>query len=189
MLDETFPAANEPIAAIDAPIIPTEIFSFKSIILDLALCSSNLPFKLLKLLKNRFERSFIMISIDKDVFNLLNDAPYHSAIKIFLYIALNQPDEGVHGLRITKEQLANSLNLKRSVIFRDLKWLKDNLLLQEIKFISDFDYMANPRFVMNNSDLDERIKEWNRRCRIDIQHEIELKHKRRLKAARKSKSN
>ena len=49
--------------------------------------------------------------------------------------------------------------------------------------------MANPRFVMNNSDLDERIKEWNRRCRIDIQHEIELKHKRRLKAARKAKKS
>ena len=130
-----------------------------------------------------------MISIDKDVFNLLNDAPYHSAIKIFLYIALNQPDEGVHGLRITKELLANSLNLKRSVIFRDLKWLKDNLLIQEIKFVEDFDYMANPRFVMNNSDFQERLNEWNRRCRLDIQHEIELKRKRCLKAARNAKSN
>jgi len=129
-----------------------------------------------------------MISVDKNVFNLLNDAPTASTVKVFFFIALNQPDEGVHGLRITKELLAVTLNLKRSAIFRDLKWLKDNLLIQEIKFVADFDYMANPRFVMNNSDFQERLNEWNRRCRIDIQHELELKRKRRLKAARKQKN-
>ena len=129
-----------------------------------------------------------MISIDKNVFNLLNDAPYHSTVKVFFFIALNQPVDGVHGLRITKEQLAVTLNLKRSAIFRDLKWLKDNLLIQEIKFVEDFDYMANPRFVMNNSDFQERMNEWNRRCRIDIQHELELKRKRRLKALKKQKN-
>ena len=124
----------------------------------------------------------------KTTFNLLNDAPTASTVKVFFFIALNQPSEGLHGLRITKEQLANSLNLKRSAIFRDLKWLKDNLLIQEIKFVEDFDYMANPRFVMNNSDFQERMNEWNRRCRIDIQHELELKRKRRLKALKKQKN-
>ena len=129
-----------------------------------------------------------MISIDKDVFNLLIDAPNNSNVKVFFFIALNQPDEGVHGLRTTKEQLAGTLNAGKSSIFRDLKWLKDNLLIQEIKFVEDFDYMANPRFVMNNSDFNDRMNEWNRRCRIDIQHEIDLKHKRRLKLARKQKN-
>ena len=129
-----------------------------------------------------------MISVDKNVFKLLNDAPTASTVKVFFFIALNQPQEGIYGLRITKEELANSLNLKRSAIFRDLKWLKDNLLIQEIKFVEDFDYMANPRFVMNNSDFQERMNEWNRRCRIDIQHEIELKRKRRLKAEKMQKN-
>lgn len=129
-----------------------------------------------------------MISIDKDVFNLLIDAPNNSTVKVFFFIALNQPDEGVHGLRTTKEQLAGTLNAGKSSIFRDLKWLKDNLLIQEIKFVEDFDYMANPRFVMNNSDFNDRMNEWNRRCRIDIQHELELKRKRRLKAARIQKN-
>lgn len=128
-----------------------------------------------------------MISIDKSVFKLLNDAPYHSAIKIFLFIALNQPDDSIHGLRITKEQLAGTLNLKRSVIFRDLKWLKDNLLIQEIKFVDDFDYMANPYHVMNNFNRDARIAEWNRRCNLDSAREVRLKRERRLKAARKAK--
>ena len=128
-----------------------------------------------------------MISVDKNVFNLLNDAPTASTVKVFFFIALNQPDDGLRGLRITKEQLACTLNLKRSAIFRDLKWLKDNLLIQEIKFVEDFDYMANPRFAMNNSDFNERMNEWNRRQRLDIQHEIELKRKRRLKQLREQK--
>lgn len=141
-----------------------------------------------KIAPKPFERAFIMISVDKSVFNLLNDAPCNSTVKVFFFIALNQPEDGVHGLRITKEQLAVSLNAGKSSIFRDLKWLKDNLLIQEIKFVEDFDYMTNPRFVMNNSDFQERMNEWNRRCRIDIQHELDLKRKRRLKAARIQKN-
>ncbi len=129
-----------------------------------------------------------MISVDKNVFNWLNDVPNNSTVKVFFFIALNQPEEGLHGLRTTKEQLAGTLNLSKTYIFRDLKWLKENLLIQELKFVDDFDYMANPRFVMNNSDFQERMNEWNRRCRLDIQHEIELKRKRRLKALRKQKN-
>ena len=147
-----------------------------------------IAFQPVKIAQNPFERAFIMISVDKSVFNLLNDAPCNSTVKVFFFIALNQPDEGVHGLRITKEQLAVALNAGKSSIFRDLKWLKDNLLIQEIKFVEDFDYMANPRFVMNNSDFQERLNEWNRRCRIDIQHEIELKKRRRREQAKKQKN-
>ena len=125
-----------------------------------------------------------MISFDKKVFNLLNDAPYHSAIKIFLFIALNQPPEGLHGLISTKEQLAGTLNLKRSAIFRDLKWLKDNLLIQELKLLDCSDFMVNPYFVMNNSNRDERIKEWNRRCNLDSAREVRLRKERRIRKLR-----
>jgi len=78
--------------------------------------------------------------------------------------------------------------LSKTYIFRDLKWLKDNLLIQELKFVDGFDYMANPRFVMNNSDFQDRLNEWNRRCRLDIQHELDLKRKRRLRAAKSQKN-
>ena len=130
-----------------------------------------------------------MISIDNSVFNLLNDAPTNSTVKIFFFIALNQPEEGVRGLKTTKEQLAVALNVGISSIFRDLKWLKDNLLIQEIKFIEDSDYMANPYFVMNNSDPQERKSEWNRRQRLDIEREQYLKRQRRLKQLRKAKKS
>ena len=122
-----------------------------------------------------------MIHIDNRVWKLLNDAPRPSIFKTFLYIALNQPDDGIRGFKIAKSELAFALQLKRSSFFNSIKWLKDNLLIQELKFVEDSDFMANPYLVMNNSNRDERIAEWNRRCNIDIQKELaNRKRKRRL---------
>ena len=128
-----------------------------------------------------------MISIDKSVLKLLNDAPNHSVCKIFLFIALNQPDEGIYGFRFTKDDLIAHLNSSKTAIFRDLKWLKDNLLVQELKLAEDFDFMANPRFVMNNSDYNERFAEWNRRCNLDSAREVRLRKERRLRKLRNDK--
>ena len=128
-----------------------------------------------------------MISIDKNVFKLLNDAPKANFVKIFLYIALNQPEDGIEGFRITKIQLAVDLNLKKAMIFRSLKWLKDNLLIQELKQVEDCDFMANPYFVMNNSDRDARINEWKRRCHLDIQREVRIAKEKRLRELRNAK--
>ena len=128
-----------------------------------------------------------MISIDKSVLKLLNDAPNPSVYKIFLFIALNQPDEGIYGFRFTKDDLIAHLNSSKTSIFRDLKWLKDNLLVQELKLAEDFDFMANPRFVMNNSDYNERFAEWNRRCNLDSAREVRLRKERRLRKLRNDK--
>ena len=128
-----------------------------------------------------------MISIDKSVLKLLNDAPNPSVYKIFLFIALNQPDEGIYGFRFTKDDLIANLNSSKTAIFRDLKWLKDNLLVQELKLAEDFDFMANPRFVMNNSDYNERFAEWNRRCNLDSAREVRLRKERRIRKLRNDK--
>ena len=128
-----------------------------------------------------------MVSIDKNVFKILNDAPYSSIFKIFFYIALNQPDEGIHGYRTTKIQLAIDLNLKMPTIFQYLKWLEDNLLVQELKMAEDFDFMANPVFVMNNSNFEERKSEWNRRCNLDSARELRLRKDRKIRQRRLAK--
>ena len=122
-----------------------------------------------------------MITLEKRLWKILNDAPNPFIYKIFIYIALNQPDDGICGFKIAKSELAFALQLKRSSFFNSIKWLKDNLLIQELKFVEDSDFMANPYLVMNNSNRDERIAEWNRRCQIDIQKELaNRKRKRRL---------
>lgn len=128
-----------------------------------------------------------MISVDKNVFKLLSDAPTALTVKIFFYIALNQPQDGIRGYRTTKIQLAVDLNLKIRSIFAALKWLEGNLLIQEVKLVEDSDFMANPRFVMNNSDYNERFAEWNRRCNLDSAREVRLRKERRLRQFRKAK--
>ena len=130
-----------------------------------------------------------MISIDKSVLKLLNDAPSNSICKIFLFIALNQPDDGIRGFRYTKDDLISDLHSSKTSVFRDLKWLKDNLLIQELKMADDFDFMANPRFVMNNSDYNERFAEWNRRCNLDSAREVRLRKQRRLRKLRSEKKS
>lgn len=130
-----------------------------------------------------------MIHIDDSIWKLLNDAPRPSIFKTFLYIALNQPDEGIRGFISDKIQLAYNLNMSQPTIFRDLKWLKDNLLIQELKLLEVFDFMANPYHVMNNSDRDARIAEWNRRCNLDSAREVRLRRDRRIRAFRKAKKS
>ena len=128
-----------------------------------------------------------MLHIENRLWNILNDAPRPSIFKTFLYIALNQPNEGIRGFIIDKIQLAINLNLSQPTLFRDLKWLKDNLLVHELKLIENTDFMVNPYLVMNNADRDARISEWSRRQRLDVVREQRLRKERRLRQFRKAK--
>ena len=130
-----------------------------------------------------------MIYFEKRALDMLCEAKSNTVFKIFLYIALNQPEEGVHGFIIDKKQLQFDLNLKKSVFFRDLHWLKKNLLIQELKFINHSDFMVNPYIVMNNGDRDARLAEWARRQSLDIERERRLRKARRLKQLRDAKKS
>jgi len=130
-----------------------------------------------------------MIYIEPRAFDMLSDAKSNTVFKIFLYIALKQPAEGVQGFAINKKELQADLNLKKSVFFRDLHWLKKNLLIQELKFIDHSDFMVNPYIVMNNGDREERIAEWARRQSLDIERERRLRKARRLKQLRDAKKS
>ena len=129
-----------------------------------------------------------MIFNDEKLIQLLKDAPNGYELKIFFFLAANQPKDGIRGFRTTKEFIAGELNIKRTAIFKAIKWLKSEILIQELKMAEDSDFMVNPYFVMNNSDFNERKNEWNRRQRLDIEREQRLKRDRRLREARKAKN-
>ena len=126
-----------------------------------------------------------MIFNENILINKIKSAPNGSEAKIFLYIALNQPNDGIEGFKITKQQLAFDLNLKTSTIFASLRWLEDNIFINQLKLDDCFDFMANPYFVMNNSDPKDRIKEWNRRCDLFIQRKNRLRKQKRLRELKK----
>lgn len=127
-----------------------------------------------------------MIFDDERTLRTINNAPNAHIIKIFFYLAFNQPQEGISGYKIDKRQLQFDLKLGRMVFFEALHWLKDNLVIHELKLDLDSDFMVNPYIVMNNSDREARIAEWVRRLKLDdekISRNRELKRRRELKKA------
>ena len=97
----------------------------------------------------------------------INEAPNDFTIKIFLYLAVNQPQDGIYGYKIDKSQLQSDLKLGKSTFFNALHWLKENLVVNELKLLYESDFMVNPYIVMNNGNRDARIAEWSRRVKLE----------------------
>ena len=111
---------------------------------------------------------------------IINDAPNAHIIKIFFYLAFHQPDDGITGYKIEKQQLQFDLKLGRTIFFTSLSWLKKNLCIHEIKDVDESDFMVNPYIVMNNGDRQARIDEWKRRMKLDMEKERKNNERRRL---------
>ena len=125
-----------------------------------------------------------MIFDDRRTLRTIEEAPNPNCIKIFFYLAFHQPDEGIRGYQIEKSALAYELKLGKSTFFNALHWLKENLVVNELKLVETSDFMVNPYIVMNNSNRDERIAEWNRRVHLEdakIRKNRERKRRQQLK--------
>ena len=128
-----------------------------------------------------------MIFDDRRTLRTINDAPEPEILKIFFYLAFHQPQDGIRGYVIDKTQLNYDLNLSRTKFFNALRWLKDNLVVNELKLDLDSDFMVNPYIVMNNGDRDARIAEWNRRMNLE-DDKIRKNRERRRRAALKKQN-
>ena len=122
-----------------------------------------------------------MVFDDSRTLRTINNAPNSHIIKIFFYLAFHQPNDGIHGFRINKKQLQFDLKLGRTVFFEALHWLKDNIVIHELKLANDSDFMVNPYIVMNNGDRDARIAEWSRRCKLENDKILRSRERKRLK--------
>ncbi|MBR1646374.1 MAG: hypothetical protein IJ685_06315 [Selenomonadaceae bacterium] len=108
-----------------------------------------------------------MIFDDRRTLRTINEAPNPNILKIFFYLAFHQPNDGIKGYEIEKPQLQYDLKLGKTVFFDSLQWLKENLVVNEVKLICESDFMVNPYIVMNNGDRDARIAEWARRVQLE----------------------
>ena len=108
-----------------------------------------------------------MIFDDRRTLRTINDAPDDHIIKIFFYLAFHQPQDGIRGYVIDKTQLQFDLKLGRTNFLVALRWLKENLVVNELKLVETSDFMVNPYIVMNNGDRDARIAEWARRVHLE----------------------
>ena len=128
-----------------------------------------------------------MIFDDRRTLRTINDAPDDHIIKIFFYLAFHQPDEGIRGYQIDKTQLQYDLKLCRTNFLVALRWLKENLVVNEVKLVGYSDFMVNPYIVMNNGDKNERIAEWNRRVHLE-DDKIRKNRERRRRATLKKQN-
>ena len=126
-----------------------------------------------------------MIFDDERTLRTINDAPDDHIIKIFFYLAFHQPQDGIRGFQVDKKQLQFDLKLGRTNFLVALRWLKENVLVNEIKQVETSDFMVNPYIVMNNGDRNARIAEWNRRCDLDREKDIRNRKRRRREQSKK----
>ena len=126
-----------------------------------------------------------MIFDDRRTLRTVNEAPDPEILKIFLYLAFHQPDDGIRGYQIEKSQLQFDLKLSRTKFFNALKWLKENLVVNELKLVFESDFMVNPYIVMNNGDFDARTKEWSRRVRLQDAKDKKNRERRRREQLKK----
>ena len=129
-----------------------------------------------------------MIFDDIRTLRTINDAPEPEILKIFFYLAFHQPQDGITGYKIEKSQLNYDLKLSRTKFFNSLRWLKENLVVNELKLVLESDFMVNPYIVMNNGDREARINEWARRVRLDnakIKKNRERRRREQLKQQNK----
>ena len=126
-----------------------------------------------------------MIFDDIRTLEKINEAPNPNILKIFFYLAFHQPQEGITGYRIEKSQLQDDLKLGRATFFNSLHWLKENLVVNELKLVLESDFMVNPYIVMNNCDRKARIDEWSRRVKLDDQKIRKNRERRRREQLKK----
>lgn len=126
-----------------------------------------------------------MIFDDRRTLRTINDAPNPNILKIFFYLAFHQPQDGIKGYTIEKSQLQFDLKLGKTVFFDSMQWLKENLVVNELKLALESDFMVNPYIVMNNGDRDARIAEWSRRVRLDDDRIRKNRERRRREQLKK----
>ena len=126
-----------------------------------------------------------MIFDDIRTLEKINEAPNPNILKIFFYLAFHQPQDGITGYRIEKSQLQDDLKLGRATFFNSLHWLKENLVVNELKLVLESDFMVNPYIVMNNCDRKARIAEWSRRVKLDYEKIKKNRDRRRREQLKK----
>ncbi len=126
-----------------------------------------------------------MIFDDIRTLEKINEAPNNFTIKMFLYLAMKQLQDGICGYKIGKSQLQYDLKLGKSTFFNSLRWLKENFVVNELKLVLESDFMVNPYIVMNNCDRKARIAEWSRRVKLDDAKIDKNKERRRREQLKK----
>ena len=123
-----------------------------------------------------------VISYTEKMCDFLSKCAKASVVRIFLYIAHHQNygNDGVYGYRCSHKYLEQVLRLDRKSVYRALKELKDDYLVNEICIEGQTEFMVNPAYVTIGTNKAARVKEWNFRWQMVHKYNA---HKLALKSA------
>ena len=109
--------------------------------------------------------SGFVISYTAKMNEFLEKVTSGATVRLFLYIAHHQNYgvDGVYGFRTTQKYLTAVLGLDRMTVYRALKYLKENFLVNELKIAGMTEYMVNPDYVTIGADKKARVREWSQR--------------------------
>lgn len=91
-----------------------------------------------------------------------------STVRVFLYLAHHQQygNDGVtFGYRCSHKYLQQVLGVDRKTLYTSLTYLKEKLLVNEIRVDGVCEFMVNPAYVTIGVDKKRRVVEWEARCR------------------------
>ena len=122
-------------------------------------------------LRDFFSREAIfMVNFSDRCSEFIKNNNVSSIVRIFFYIAFNQDTNGENvtsGFKCSRNFLCDELKLRKSTVWAALKYLEDELLVNEAIINGQTEFMVNPYFVMVGDDRDKRIAEWARRVNLD----------------------
>ena len=98
-----------------------------------------------------------MIMYRDAIMKMAMEAPL-VAWKVFACLAAKQPFEG--GVRITKQAVANILEISYENVMRGFKWLKEKEYIKEIKTDGQTEFLLNPKVATCGKNRKAKIDLW-----------------------------
>lgn len=121
-----------------------------------------------------------MYTFDERCNEFIKNMPTGSHIRIFFFLAINQPpdvENCVVGFKCSRKFIQDELKLRRPTVWAALKYLEDELLVNESIINGQTEFLVNPYYVMVGDDKQRRIDEWKRRVTLDNEKRREKRHK------------
>lgn len=106
-------------------------------------------------------RGWVMMYTD-NVQELLLKCNSAATLKVFMLLAVNQKFEE-RGYITTKAAVQEKLGITKKTCIEAFNWLKENMVINEIRVNGCTEFMVNPRYVTVGRDKKAREKEWVKR--------------------------
>lgn len=103
-----------------------------------------------------------VIVYTENVQELLLKCNSAATLKVFMYLAVNQQFEE-RGFITTKTAVQEKLGITKKTCIEAFNWLKENMIINEMRVNGCTEFMVNPRYVTVGRDKKAREKEWVKR--------------------------